>query len=107
PSATPSQTPTNTPTNTPTSTPSVTTTIVETPTPTPTASPSPSPSTTLPPTALISDEVDRVLIGIVMVVAGISFYLFGVQDTFGRLYKTVPDKKRDLESRMGMPERRN
>ena len=56
---TPTLTNTSTPTNTPTNTPTITPTEIV---------------TTIPETALINDEVDRILIGIGLVVLGIIFY---------------------------------
>jgi len=97
---TPTNTPTGTPTGTPTptSTPTVTPTISKTITPTLTRTISPTISktvtptitptisytitptqlvTTIPPTALITDEIDRVLIGICFIFIGIFLYRSG------------------------------
>jgi hypothetical protein len=72
PTNTPTGSPTNTPTNTPTGTPT------KTPTNTPTGSPTitlTQPITTIPQTALITDEVDRILIGVGMIFIGIMVYM--------------------------------
>jgi hypothetical protein len=71
--ATPTITTTITKIVTPTLTSTVTPTFTYTPTSTPTITPT-EVVTTIPQTALITDEVDRVLIGIGMVVLGIVFY---------------------------------
>jgi hypothetical protein len=76
PTGTPTNTPTGTPTGTPTNTPTGTPT--KTPTNTPTGSPTITPSqpiTTIPQTALITDEVDRILIGVGMIFIGILVYM--------------------------------
>lgn len=110
PTATPTNTPTNTPSETPTATPSetptntptititgtITITITETPTNTPTitltqsVTPSitdnvtPTPSK-LPPTAIISDETDRVIAGIIFITIGLYFYFSGNYLTLGNV----------------------
>ena len=85
---TPTKTPTNTPTGSPTTTPTNTPTITPTgsPTATPTRTPTITPTgsttitptqpiTTIPQTALITDEVDRILIGVGMIFIGIMVYM--------------------------------
>ena len=62
----------NTPTNTPTSTPT------STPTNTPTVSKSITPTPTLPPTALISDEADMIVFGLMFIVIGAGIYKMGM-----------------------------
>jgi hypothetical protein len=73
-----SPTPTNTPTNTPTGTPSKTPTVTVTKSVTPTVSKSITPTPTLPPTALISDEADMIVFGLIFIVLGAGIYKMGM-----------------------------
>lgn len=93
---TPTLTLTTTPTLTLTITSTITPTITRTPTLTPSLSPSlsgsPSPTpptittTELPPTALVSNEVDIIIIGLVMIFTGIYIYRSGAYVSLGQLY---------------------
>ena len=72
----PTTTPTNTPTITPTGSPTATPTRTPTITPTGSTTITPTqPITTIPQTALITDEVDRILIGVGMIFIGIMVYM--------------------------------
>jgi len=106
PTPTPTRTPTPTPTPTtpvtitPTPTPTLTPTPTRTPTPTPTQTPTPVPSETptpttspLPPTALISDEADRIIIGAGLILAGILFFQSGWYLNLGQLFWKLGGKK--------------
>jgi len=98
--ATPTPTPTPTPTKTPTPTPTMTPTPTRTPTPTPTRTPTPTPTgtptatptgtvtvtPTIPQTALISDEGDRVLIGVMLMLVGLLIYRSGLHISMGQLF---------------------
>lgn len=70
-------TPTPTPTQTPTATPS------QTPTETPTGTISPTP--TLPTTALVSNEIDTIIIGIILIILGMGFYKIGIINLMERV----------------------
>jgi hypothetical protein len=78
----PSQTPTSTPTGTlsPTATPTLTGTLTNTPTGTIT------PTTHLPGTALISDEIDRLIIGAILVLAGFWIYALDGHRILGNMF---------------------
>jgi len=78
PSNTPTNTPTGTPTQTPTGTPSRTPTITPSKSVTPTVSKSITPTPTLPPTALISDEADMIVFGLMFIVIGAGIYKMGM-----------------------------
>jgi hypothetical protein len=101
PSETPTETPTSTPSETPTDTPTPTVspsiTLTESPTITPsstitttlTVSPSVSITPTgskLPPTALISDEVDRIIIGFTFMILGFALYKSGAYLALGNAF---------------------
>lgn len=105
PSVTPSETPTLTPTETPTLTPSVSPSLTITETPTPTLTPSVSITTTLtispsgsitptgsttriPQTALINDEVDRIIIGMTFIILGFAIYKSGAYLVLGNTFWT-------------------
>jgi hypothetical protein len=90
---------TNTPTPTPTRTNTPTPTNTNTPTNTPTLTPT-KPITTIPQTALITDEVDRVLIGFGMVFIGILFYKNNLYYSTFFLFKNLfieDPKKKEIE----------
>jgi hypothetical protein len=78
PTNTPTSTPTSTPTNTPTGTPTKTPTGTPSKTVTPTVSKSITPTPTLPPTALISDEADMIVFGLVFIILGAGMYKMGM-----------------------------
>ena len=81
----PTNTPTNTPTRTPTNTP--TGTLTRTPTGTITRTVTNTPTgTILPPTALISNEVDLIVFGLLLVIAGGFIYKSGLYISIGQLY---------------------
>jgi len=91
----PSKTPTNTPENTqvmtpePTDTPYATVTTAHTRTPIPTEIPVATPTTTseiIPDTSIITDEVDRLIIGIVLVIFGVYIYKSGKYIQIGDLF---------------------
>lgn len=70
----------------PTTTPPTTTPPTTTPATT-------TPTKTLVPTALISDEVDRMIIGAVLLILGLSFFSFGVHVRLGNLFWNVKTPK--------------
>ena len=91
PTFTPTSTPTNTITNTPTNTPVSSSTVTPTITKTPTASPSSSPTTTpkvstIPTTALVSDSVDQIIFGLMIIISGLYLYLSGNYIKIGNLF---------------------
>lgn len=75
--------PEETPTPTPTPSGSPTPSVSETPTPTPSDTSSPTP--TLPITALVSDEADSLIIGVILIIIGIGFYRVGVVNIIEKL----------------------
>ena len=78
-------TPTPTPTNTYTPTPTMTITYTPTLTPSITVTVSPS---KLPPTALVTDEIDQVIIGIFLIFLGVFVYQSGFYIIIGNLFWT-------------------
>ena len=85
---------TNTPTHTPTKTPT------PTPTNTNTSTPTNTPTQTLPPTALISDEVDRMLIGFTLIFIGIIFYKSDFMNMLSPYLLKSLDSKRKFEKKV-------
>ena len=85
PTYTPSFTPTTTltPTLTTTLTPTITTTITTTITNSPTITPTRPLTTTLPPTAIVTDEVDRIIIGMCFMFVGFLLYRSGAYIIIG------------------------
>jgi len=90
PTVTPSPTATPEITATPTVTP--TATLTPTPSPTPTrlvtkaAAVTTTPKTTVPKTALVSDEFDRIIVGLMLIFVGLLIYRSGLYISLGNIY---------------------
>jgi hypothetical protein len=82
PSATPSISPSGIPSGTPSITPNITTTIT----------PSNPTTSTLPPTAIITDEVDRIIIGISFIFFGLFLYRSGTYLIIGNVFWSLGGK---------------